>query len=99
MKTAQIDVPVFITGIIQKIEVDICMEDGVTHQIKSLTGTVRLKAASKEVAARLKKYAGKRLRVTIAGYPVWSVECMYLSTYYAGPSEELAKLLNINNFS
>jgi hypothetical protein len=89
----EIQVPVFLSGIVAKIEgVDICM-DGATHRLQTLLGPARLKPSNDEVRAILDRVSGKRLRVTVAGYPVWGPECGYLRTYYAAPSEEASERL------
>jgi hypothetical protein len=89
MDTAEIQVPTFISGIISKLTgPDYCM-DGATHVIRSMNGVTRLKGNRSQVTAQLNKFAGKRIRVTVAGYPVFGPECSHLNVYYAAPTQDI----------
>jgi hypothetical protein len=62
-------VPVFLTGIVNKLEgIDFCM-DGATHGLQTLLGLARLRPSNEEADGFLDHVSGTRLRVTVAGYP------------------------------
>ncbi|HEX8396260.1 MAG TPA: hypothetical protein VF644_02360 [Pyrinomonadaceae bacterium] len=91
----QVQVPVFLSGLVSKITgVDICM-DGATHRLETILETARLKAGNDEVQKFLDEVSGSRQRVSIAGYPVWGPECVYIRVYHAAPLEETAARLGI----
>lgn len=82
MDKGEIQVPVFINGIVTDLPaIDFCM-DGATHQIHSFNGATRLKGNSPEVTEQLEKAAGTKLIVTVAGYPAWGPECFHVRVYY-----------------
>ena len=90
-------VPVFLSGIVLKIEgPDFCM-DGATHILQTILGPYRLKTDNPDVLHFLNRVAGTRLRVTIAGYPVWGPECSHINVYYAAPSHETLERLGLKN--
>jgi hypothetical protein len=96
---AQVEVPVFLSGIVSRPEgVDFCM-DGATHRLQTILGAARLKPGNAEVHKFLDQVAGKKLRVAVAGYPVAGPECTYIRVYYAAPSHDALKLLGINESS
>ncbi|HWN97187.1 MAG TPA: hypothetical protein VNT99_19305 [Methylomirabilota bacterium] len=91
--TGEVQVPVFITGIITKNDgVDFCM-DGANYKLHNYQGEVRLKARNPQAEKQLKKFAGRRIRVTVGGYWVWGPECSYVSVYYAEPATDVVKAL------
>ncbi len=92
---AQFPEPLFLTGIIVKLDgVDFCM-DGATFSIHSIAGPTRLKSDNAEVSQFLAKAAGTRLRVTVGGFAVWGPECGHLNVFYAAPSHEVAAKLGL----
>lgn len=92
----EVVVPVVLSGIVSRLDgIDFCM-DGAKFRLQTMAGPARLKPANAEVNNFLERVAGTRLRVTIAGYPVVGPECSYISTYYAAPSQDVAKSLGID---
>ncbi|HLM60405.1 MAG TPA: hypothetical protein VK308_06365 [Pyrinomonadaceae bacterium] len=85
----QVQVPVFLSGLVSKITgVDFCM-DGATHRLETIVGMARLKAGNEDVQKFLDEVSGTRQRVAVAGYPVWGPECVYIRVSHAAPAEEL----------
>lgn len=93
-RSVDIQVPVFLTGIILREEISFCM-DGANYRIRTLLGEARLKGANKDAEAFLDKVAGTRQRIAIAGYPAWGPECSYINVYYADFALEAMKRLGV----
>jgi len=92
----EVRVPVFLTGLVTRLDgFDFCM-DGATYGLRTHQGPARLKPTNEETQGFLERVANTRLRVTVAGYPSWGAECNYVSVYYAAPSEETVKSLGIS---
>ena len=91
----QVEVPVFLSGLVFKLTgVDFCM-DGATHLLETFLGRVRLKAGNDEARKVLDEYSGTGRRVMIAGYRVWGPECEYIRVYHAAPVEDAVKRLGV----
>lgn len=91
----EIEVPVFLSGLVFKLTgVDFCM-DGATHLLETFLGRVRLKASNNAAREVLDEYSGTGQRVMIAGYRVWGPECEYVRVYHATPVEDAVKQLGV----
>jgi hypothetical protein len=93
--TAEIRVPVVLSGIVSKLQgIDFCM-DGATYQLQTINGPIRLKTDKPEVQKFLDSVSGRRSRVTIAGYPVWGPECGHIDVYYASLTDDAIRALGL----
>jgi len=93
--TAEIRVPVVLSGIVAKLQgIDVCM-DGATYQLQTINGPVRLTTDKPEVQKFLDSVSGRRSRVTIAGYPVWGPECGHIDVYYAALTHDVIRALGL----
>lgn len=86
-----ISVPICVSGLVSKIEVDICM-DGAKYRVTSTIGEHRVKPRNGEVDAVLARVAGSRTNCGVCGYMTWGPECAYLDAYWAGLPERLNEL-------
>lgn len=86
-----ISVPVCVTGMVTRIEIDFCM-DGARYRVTSTIGDHRVKAGSAEVEAALERVAGSRTPIGVCGYIRQSAECFYLDAYWAGAPDRLSSL-------
>jgi hypothetical protein len=93
--TAEIRVPVVMSGIVATLQgIDFCM-DGAMYQLQTINGPARLKTDKPEVQKFLDNASGKRLRVTIVGYPVWGPECGHVDVFYAAPTQDAVRALGL----
>jgi hypothetical protein len=95
MSAPQVEVPVFLTGIVLDASgPSICM-DGAKYQLRHHPGAseTRLASSNPEVEEFLSRVVGTRQRVTVAGYMRFGPECSHLAVYWAGPADGLFQQL------
>ena len=86
-----ISVPICVSGLISKIEIDYCM-DGAKYRVTSAIGEHRVKPRNAEVDAVLARVVGSRSNCGVCGYVTWGPECSYIDAYWAGLPEVLSEL-------
>lgn len=86
------DIEVTLTGRVEKIEVDTCMDGATYNLIYTANGSevkTRLKPANDSIKAKLDKVTGKRVQVTVSGQPKNSVEnCHYVDVDSVKPGAD-----------
>jgi len=86
-----ISVPICVTGIVTRIEVDFC-QDGAKYRVTSTVGDHRVKPRTSAVDAELARVAGSRMNIGVCGDIRHSAECVYLDAYWAGLPDRLTEL-------
>lgn len=82
-----LEVPVFLSGPIFKIEIDFC-QDGAEYLLNTFVRQYRLRPTNDEARNVLEKASINHEAVAIAGYWRSGPECNYIDVYYAGPIRE-----------
>jgi hypothetical protein len=88
MMKNDVSVPICLSGRLQKIDIDFCM-DGPAYLLTTQLGGHRVKATNDEAAEMLENAAGTKMLIGVCGNLRHSVECVYLAAYWVGHPDRL----------
>jgi hypothetical protein len=83
-----VSVPICLSGRLQKIDQDFCM-DGTAYLLTTPLGGHRVKPTNEEAAEALENAAGTKMIIGVCGDLRHNVECVYLAVYWAGHPDRL----------
>jgi len=86
-----VSVPICLSGRLQRIEIDFCM-DGQAYLLTTPLGGHRVKPTNDEARDALEAAAGTKMIIGVCGNLKWNVECGYLAAYWAGHPDKLVAL-------